>query len=57
MLHGTFAAPTNQALKLGAVLNLAEFAPSIEDVTDYESPEGENSFALDLEEESFDLNW
>jgi hypothetical protein len=30
MLHGTFAAPPNQVLKLGAVLNLAEFAPSIE---------------------------
>ena len=38
-------------------MNYEQYGVSPEDVTDYEAPEGEESFSLDLEEESFDLNW
>ena len=33
------------------------FGVSPEDITDYQAVEGEEYFALNLEEESFDLNW
>ena len=38
-------------------MNYNQYGVSPEDVTDYEAPDGEEFFALDLEEESFDLNW
>ena len=38
-------------------MNYEYYGVSPEDVTDYEAPEGEEFLALDLEEESFDLNW
>ena len=38
-------------------MNYEQYGVSPEDVTDYESHDGEDSFALDLEEESFELNW
>ena len=38
-------------------MNYEQYGVSPEDVTDHEFPEGEYSFVLDLEEESFDLNW
>ena len=38
-------------------LNYDWFGVSPEDVTDYEASEGESWFPLDIQEESFDLNW
>ncbi len=39
-------------------MNYNQFGVSPEDITGlHEAQEGEEFFALDLEEESFDLNW
>ena len=38
-------------------MNYEQYGVTPEDITDYEAPVGEHYFALDLEEESFDLNW
>ena len=38
-------------------MNYDQYGVSSEDVIFYVFPDGEEFFALDLEEESFDLNW